>query len=264
MSHIEQQLFVKLVRECFPEYYFKVRVIEIGSYDVNGSIRQLFTSPIEFTGVDLVAGPGVDVVCGGNEFNGASNSYDVAISCECFEHNPFWLETFCNMIRMVKPCGMVLFTCASRGRLEHGTKRTSSKASPGTQSIGLDYYSNLTTAQFKARIDFSLHFHAFRFFIVPSTHDLFFVGFKHSRLGETSLDDSVLRGLQRLGGHVADIRRMRWEARNALINGMVYAIEGPMTLASYVLPDRLYQHAALRYFKVYKKIKKYLLKSTDT
>ena len=38
-------------------------VVDIGSYDVNGSYRPLFAQPgWRYTGVDLEAGPGVDVV----------------------------------------------------------------------------------------------------------------------------------------------------------------------------------------------------------
>ena len=41
------------------------RVVEVGSYVVNGSVRPLITalSPAEYIGVDFCAGPGVDVVC---------------------------------------------------------------------------------------------------------------------------------------------------------------------------------------------------------
>jgi len=31
-----------------------------------------------------------------------ANSFDCTISVECFEHNPFWLETFVNMLRMTR------------------------------------------------------------------------------------------------------------------------------------------------------------------
>ena len=40
-----------------------LKVVDIGSFDVNGSYRTLFTDPgWQYTGVDLEAGPGVDVV----------------------------------------------------------------------------------------------------------------------------------------------------------------------------------------------------------
>jgi hypothetical protein len=42
------------------------RVLELGSYIVNGSLRDIILKfgPKEYIGVDIVPGPGVDVVCG--------------------------------------------------------------------------------------------------------------------------------------------------------------------------------------------------------
>lgn len=262
MSHIEQQLFVKLASECFSEHFSKVRVIEIGSYDVNGSIRQLFPVAVEFVGIDLVTGPGVDVVCGGDEYDEASNSLDVAISCECFEHNPFWLETFINMIRMVKPQGMVLFTCASRGRVEHGTKRTMPGASPGTQAVGLDYYQNLTENDFRTRINLSLHFDVFEFFYIPSTHDLYFIGFKRPRTNGSRVDAANQDSLDVFRKGVIEIGRLRWKGKSMLSKFMILALDSPIIIASYLLSDQLYQYAAIPYSRATVRIKSYFSNST--
>ena len=43
-------------------------------------------------------------------------SFDVVISCECFEHNPYWRETFLNMTRVLRPGGLFVLTCATTGR----------------------------------------------------------------------------------------------------------------------------------------------------
>ncbi len=50
-------------------------------------------------------GPGVDVVSSGHALDFPDETFDVTLSCECFEHNPYWLETFRNMHRMTKAGG---------------------------------------------------------------------------------------------------------------------------------------------------------------
>ena len=79
-------------------------------------------SNCEYIGVDIAEGPGVDVVCKGQNLQYESAAFDVVVSCECFEHNPFWKETFTNMLRMLKPVEICLITCATLGRKEHVQK----------------------------------------------------------------------------------------------------------------------------------------------
>jgi hypothetical protein len=136
MSHHAQQLFVESVKTSFPEFFTKRRVLEIGSLDLNGSIRSYFSN-CEYIGVDLAAGAGVDVIGSGHELVYPDGSFDVVASCECFEHNKFWKETFENMCRMAS--GLVFFTCASHARPEHGTRLSEPESSPFTN----DYYHNL-------------------------------------------------------------------------------------------------------------------------
>lgn len=67
MAHEEQLRYISLVRECFvPASTMGLRILEIGSYDVNGSVRKFFPESV-YTGVDLCAGPGVDLVGFGHE-----------------------------------------------------------------------------------------------------------------------------------------------------------------------------------------------------
>ena len=118
----------------------------------------------------------MDVVAFGHELDHAAASYDLALSGECFEHDPYWVQTFTNMCRLVRPGGMVAFTCASRGRPEHGTKRTELRESPGTQAVGLDYYRNLEEHDFRREIDLSAMFDHYKFWYVPTSFDLYFAG----------------------------------------------------------------------------------------
>jgi hypothetical protein len=70
----------------------------------------------------------------------------------------------------------VLFTCASKGRPEHGTTRSQPRLSPGTQSIQLDYYMNLEEVDFKEILDFDLTFQKYLFYYNSVAFDLYFVG----------------------------------------------------------------------------------------
>src|SRR5271170_6501285 len=151
MSHPNQRSFVQACASLLSTTYPDARILEIGSYDVNGSVRPFFSFAREYVGIDLVPGPSVDVVGQGHDF-GDSNSYDIVLSCEAFEHNPMWLETFINMIRVCRPGGAVIFTCATTGRLEHGTVRALSHASPGTFADGSNYYRNLSRKDFVRRL----------------------------------------------------------------------------------------------------------------
>ena len=78
-------------------------------------------------------------------------SFDVILSTECFEHDPEYAESFKKICEMLKPGGLFFFTCASTGRLEHGTRRQGSLSSYGTRAQlkdMQDYYKNLTISDF--------------------------------------------------------------------------------------------------------------------
>lgn len=175
MSHPEQLGFFAAVAEANRDVIAGSRLIEIGAYAVNGTMRSYFSTTADYVGVDLVDGPGVDLVTFGHEVDHESGSYDIATSGECFEHDPHWRETFANMVRLTRPGGLVAFTCASAGRPEHGTRRTQVIDSPGTQFEGLDYYGNLTEADF-ADVDLARDFSTYKFWRNPTSFDLYFAG----------------------------------------------------------------------------------------
>ena len=91
MSHPQQRLFVESVKHHFLPNLSSV--LEIGSYDLNGVVRNILECPTidQYIGVDLVEGPGVDIVCNASEYN-SPHLFELVLSCECFEHNPYWLK----------------------------------------------------------------------------------------------------------------------------------------------------------------------------
>lgn len=170
MSHQAQLDFVAIVRGMYPDYFFRKQVLEIGSLNINGSIRQFFEQ-CAYVGVDLGEGRDVDVVAKGEDLTYDDGSFDVVASCECFEHNPEWVATLNNMIRMSR--GLVFFSCATTGRPEHGTPRTSPQDAPFCG----EYYRNLTEEDVRNAIDLSV-FEDYQFLTNDKAFDLYFWGVK--------------------------------------------------------------------------------------
>ena len=115
MAHQQQFDYINTLKTKFPTQFFNKKVLEVGSLNINGSIRIFFTE-CDYLGIDVGAGPGVDLVCEGQKLDHPNETYDTVGSCECFEHNPYWVETFNNMYRMTKPNGLVFMSCATTGR----------------------------------------------------------------------------------------------------------------------------------------------------
>lgn len=175
MAHPQQIFFVSNVRAFLPDFFKGRRVLEVGSLNINGSVRGLFEN-CDYTGIDVGPGNGVDMVCPGQDFAAPARSYDVVISCEMMEHNPQWRETWLNMLRLVKSDGLVIMTCASLGRKKHGTSDSTPFDSPLTVAQGVDYYRNLVAEDFTALLDHSAWFSTHAWYNDHVSHDLYFFG----------------------------------------------------------------------------------------
>jgi len=91
-------------------------VLEVGANNVNGSLKDFKRAEMEWVGVDLEPGKGVDIVIEkskGLPFK--DNTFDLVLATSVFEHDStFWL-TFSEMIRVVKPTGFVYICAPSNG-----------------------------------------------------------------------------------------------------------------------------------------------------
>jgi SAM-dependent methyltransferase len=174
MAHKQQLDFVEALKETFPNSFKNQKVLEIGSLNINGTVR-VFFEDCEYLGIDVGDGPGVDLVCKGEELDHPDNTYDTVVSTECFEHTPAWLDIFKNMVRMSKPGGLVFFTCASTGRAEHGTSKSKPEDAP---LLNWDYYKNLTEEDFVSSADINNMFSTHKFFYNSESSDLYFFGIK--------------------------------------------------------------------------------------
>src|SRR5579875_2336057 len=87
-----------------------MRVLDVGSMDVNGSYRQFFDDPAwTYTGVDMEAGPGVDSVLP-QPYDWsvlAASAYDEVVSGQALEHIEFPWVTILEVARVLRPQGLV-------------------------------------------------------------------------------------------------------------------------------------------------------------
>lgn len=95
------------------------RVIEVGSMNVNGSLRPTIEAlgPGDYVGVDLAEGPGVDEVCPAELLVArfGAESFDIVVCTEMLEHVREWRVVVDNLKRLVKPGGLILITTRSKG-----------------------------------------------------------------------------------------------------------------------------------------------------
>jgi SAM-dependent methyltransferase len=111
MSNAE--LFFKNYAESFCN---KGRVIDIGSQDVNGSIRDVCPSGFDYIGVDFCEAKGVDVVLSDPYSLPFGDEYaDIIVSSSCFEHAEFFWLVFMEAMRCLKPAGLLYLNAPSTG-----------------------------------------------------------------------------------------------------------------------------------------------------
>jgi SAM-dependent methyltransferase len=180
MAHGQQQNFFSKVKESFPKYFRDVKVLDIGSLDINGNTKHFFKHPFYYVGVDLSEGNNVNVVCPGHLYD-SGFLFDVVMSSECFEHDMYYARTIQNMIRLLKSNGLMIFTCASTGRPEHGTLRSTPSDAPFLSNIDekwANYYKNLTEDDIRAVINIDDIFSSYNFEYEPTSCDLYFWGIK--------------------------------------------------------------------------------------
>ncbi len=94
-----------------------ISVVEIGSLDVNGTIRDLFPNAT-WTGIDRVSGKCVDVVCDAAIYT-PQGQVDLVVCCEVLEHADNWYQVILNAARWIRPGGSFIMTCAGLGRQPH-------------------------------------------------------------------------------------------------------------------------------------------------
>tara|TARA_Y100000816_G_C25793719_1_gene415898 strand:+ start:182 stop:604 length:423 start_codon:yes stop_codon:yes gene_type:complete len=137
------------------------------------------------------------------------------------------------MYNVCKETGFVIFTCASRGRIEHGTIRTNNSDSPGTNGI---YYKNIFKSDFKKSFDLVKLFHKFELIYNIKSSDLYFIGKKGT-------DDNKNINFQNIVNKVKNLKN-----KNRKIK--IFRI-----ILSYLLNDESYQNLTFLRRSIKEKIK---------
>ena len=92
-----------------------INVLDVGSFDVNGNIRDVISLinvkniSYNYTGIDLTEGPNVDVVVS-SEYSSwpfSEEEFDVVTSVSALEHDSFFWETFTKMVSLLKDGGLL-------------------------------------------------------------------------------------------------------------------------------------------------------------
>jgi len=113
--------FVKNYLTSSVSHSSNISVLDIGSYDVNGSYKQFFQDPrYSYTGLDMEAGTNVDIVAT-TPYHWPTledESFDVVISGQALEHIEFFWATFSEIIRVLKRGGLICIL-APRGFIRH-------------------------------------------------------------------------------------------------------------------------------------------------
>jgi len=125
MAKVHQSSLDKMI--FFRKKYLESRkqepllILDLGSLDINGSYRKYFDiPPWTYRGIDTCKGKNVDIVLK-NPYRWKeikSNSADVLISGQTFEHIEFFWITMLEIARVLKPGGLCCIIAPSGG-VEH-------------------------------------------------------------------------------------------------------------------------------------------------
>ncbi len=115
--HAECYQFVEMLSQRYPAH-FSGDVLEFGSLNINGSVRDHFSDPQTYIGIDCHEGEDVDQVSLFHEYVGPH--VDVVISCEALEHDPYSRWSIECMVEHLRPGGLLILTAGGPKRERHG------------------------------------------------------------------------------------------------------------------------------------------------
>lgn len=101
--------------------YENLKILDLGSFDVNGTYKEVFNFPKwDYTGLDSESGKNVDIVLADPYYwrEIPSDSADVLVSGQVFEHIEFFWISMLEIVRVLKPGGICCIIAPAGGH-EH-------------------------------------------------------------------------------------------------------------------------------------------------
>ena len=99
------------------------RIVDVGACDVNGSLRSVAPNSLEYVGLDFDLGPGVDIVLEDPyRLPLEDDTFDFCVSSSTLEHAEFFWLSFLEMMRIVRPNGLVYLNVPSNGEFHRHPK----------------------------------------------------------------------------------------------------------------------------------------------
>lgn len=199
-AHAGQRFFVGNLKRHLPQFFRQCRVLELGSRDADGSMREWFDH-CQYVGVDVLPGKGVDQVVLPAHYAASSETFDTIVCCEWLEHDPLWAETLENARRLLKPGGLLIVAAASAGRARH--------ARCGQDAQPMDYYRNLGAEDIRALPGWLTHFEAHYLVEDTQSHDLLFFGLAQGATAE------VVASTRKMAGDMRFLHRRKYQLGEA-------------------------------------------------
>jgi SAM-dependent methyltransferase len=103
---------------AFFDLYSKIgdRILDVGSLDVNGTLKDVVPEGRMYLGMDVVSGKNVDIATKDpHSFPFISEAFNIIVSTSCFEHDEFFWLTFSEMARVVKTRGFIYISVPVQG-----------------------------------------------------------------------------------------------------------------------------------------------------
>lgn len=90
-------------------------VLDVGSMNINGSLKPIFQNAKQYIGLDQADGKNVDIVGSSHKIPLSDNLADIVVCSSCFEHDTMFWVSFLEICRVIRPSGYFYINAPSNG-----------------------------------------------------------------------------------------------------------------------------------------------------